>query len=75
MSNKYKIIIVGDSGTGKTTIMNTYLNKNDINPTSTIGTEYSNIQISKYNQELQIWDCAGQEKFRSLVKLYYIFFI
>ena len=69
--NKYKVIIIGDSGIGKTTIMNSYLKKNNNNQTSTIGTEYSNILISKYNQELQVWDCAGQEKFKSLVKLYY----
>lgn len=70
-NNKYKIIIVGESGIGKTTIVNTYLKKNNNNLTSTMGTEYSNILISKYNQELQLWDCAGQERFRSLVKLYY----
>ena len=69
--SQYKIIIIGDSGIGKTTIVNSYLNKNNNNPISTIGTEYSTIISSKYNQELHIWDCAGQEKFRSLVKLYY----
>lgn len=69
--NKYKVIIIGDSGIGKTTIMNSYLKKKNNNTKSTMGTEYSNIKFSKYNQELQIWDCAGQEKFRSLVKLYY----
>ena len=69
--NKYKVIIIGDSGIGKTTIMNSYLKKTIKNPISTIGTEYSNIKFSKYDQELQVWDCAGQEKFRSLVKLYY----
>jgi len=69
--NKYKVIIIGDSGIGKTTIMNSYLKKTTKNPISTIGTEYSNIKFSKYDQELQVWDCAGQEKFRSLVKLYY----
>tara|TARA_B100000575_G_C22984654_1_gene567974 strand:- start:273 stop:893 length:621 start_codon:yes stop_codon:yes gene_type:complete len=69
--NKYKVILIGDSGIGKTTIMNSYLKKNNINPVATIGTEYVNIKFSKYNQDLQIWDCAGQEKFRSLVKLYY----
>lgn len=69
--NKYKVIIIGDSGIGKTTIMNSYLKKNTKNPKSTMGTEYSNIKFSKYEQELQVWDCAGQEKFRSLVNLYY----
>ena len=69
--NKYKVIIIGDSGIGKTTIMNSYLKKNTKNPKSTMGTEYSNIKFSKFEQELQVWDCAGQEKFRSLVNLYY----
>lgn len=69
--DKYKIVIVGDSNVGKTSIMNTFLKKNNNIPTNTIGSEYSNIHIQKYNQELQIWDCAGQERFRSLTKLYY----
>ena len=68
---KYKIILVGDSNVGKTSIMNSYLKKKKKYVTSTIGTEFSNIVMKEKNQEFQVWDCAGQEKYRSLVKLYY----
>lgn len=68
---KYKIILVGDSNVGKTSIMNSYLKKKKKYVTSTIGTEFSNIFMKEKNQEFQVWDCAGQEKYRSLVKLYY----
>lgn len=68
---KYKIILIGDSNVGKTSIMNNYFKKYNNLAKNTIGTEYSNIHIKKYNQEFQIWDCAGQERFRSLIKLYY----
>ena len=68
---KYKIILVGDSNVGKTSIMNSYFKKKKKYVTSTIGTEFSNIFMKEKNQEFQVWDCAGQEKYRSLVKLYY----
>ena len=68
--NKYKIILIGDSGVGKTSIMNSYegLNKT---LTRTIGTEFCQKYNEKYEHTLQIWDCAGQERFRALVKIYY----
>lgn len=69
-TDKYKIILVGDSNVGKTSIMNNYCKK-ELETKTTIGTEYSRVLINNLNQELQIWDCAGQEKFRSLTKLYY----
>ena len=67
---KHKVIFVGDSGVGKTSILNTYSNKNDT-PKVTIGIEFTEKHIEKHNLTLQIWDCAGQERFRALTKLYY----
>lgn len=69
-SQKHKIIFVGDSGVGKTSILNTYSKKNKI-PKATLGTEFTEKYIEKHNFTLQIWDCAGQERFRALTKLYY----
>ena len=71
---EYKIILLGEAGVGKTSIMyrftldkfkNTYL--------STIGVEYKarelNFSNSKVN--LKIWDTAGQERFRSITKQFF----
>ena len=69
-SEKHKIIFVGDSNVGKTSILNTYTKKNKI-PKATLGTEFTEKYIEKHNLTLQIWDCAGQERFRALTKLYY----
>jgi small GTP-binding protein len=68
--NKHKIIFIGDSGVGKTSILNNYSKKN-YTPKATLGTEFTEKYIEKHNLTLQIWDCAGQERFRALTKLYY----
>ena len=69
-ANKSKIIFLGDSNVGKTSIIHTYLKKNG-NVTSTIGTEFFKKYMPKYNRSLQVWDCAGQECYRAICKLYY----
>lgn len=69
-SDKHKIIFVGDANVGKTSILNTYTKKNKI-PKATLGTEFTEKYIEKHHFTLQIWDCAGQERFRALTKLYY----
>lgn len=68
--NKYKLVFIGDSSVGKTSILNTYMKKK-YTPKPTLGTEFSEKYIEKYDLKLQIWDCAGQERFRALTRLYY----
>ena len=70
----FKIILVGDIGVGKTNILSKYIsNKFETDSKSTIGVELStktfNINNNKINA--QIWDTAGQEKYKSLTKAYY----
>ena len=67
----YKVILLGSSGVGKTSIMNSFSKKNVTQPTATIGTEFCLMQSKKYNHKLQIWDCAGQEKYRAVTRIYY----
>tara|TARA_Y100000816_G_C26108264_1_gene590015 strand:- start:645 stop:1247 length:603 start_codon:yes stop_codon:yes gene_type:complete len=70
MNNSYKIIVVGDACVGKTSIINTYMNKN-IETNATIGAEYTKKYIDKYDITLHLWDCAGQERYRALCKIYF----
>ena len=67
--NKLKIIIIGDSQVGKTSLLFQYTeNFYPENFISTVGIEYKlkEIKINEVNYTLQIWDTAGQERFKSL---------
>ena len=70
----FKIVIVGDSGVGKTNLITRYL-KNDFKPETkaTIGIEFSDKKYIYKNKniKIQIWDTAGQERYRSLTSMYY----
>jgi small GTP-binding protein len=78
MSNIYdytsKVLIIGDSGSGKSSIINRYIDDdyND-NYYNTIGVDFKikTYDINDKKIKLHIWDTAGQEKFRSLVTSYY----
>ena len=69
-----KIILVGDSGVGKFFIFERYCGEYYSDATSsTIGVDY-NIKILDFNNnkiKLQIWDTAGQEKYRTITTTYY----
>ena len=69
-----KIVLVGDTQVGKTCLIRRLANGDytDENP-PTIGAAFQNhlIQTAKGTVALQIWDTAGQEKFRSLTPMYY----
>lgn len=69
-----KIIILGDSGVGKTSLMNQYVSKKfDNRYKATIGAEFlsKDVEIEGTSVTLQIWDTAGQERFQSLGSAFY----
>ena len=70
----FKIVIIGDSGVGKTNLISRYL-KNDFKPETkaTIGVEFNDKKYEYKNKKIkiQIWDTAGQERYRSLTSMYY----
>eukprot|EP01060_Flectonema_neradi_P038658 TRINITY_DN818_c1_g5_i1.p1 TRINITY_DN818_c1_g5~~TRINITY_DN818_c1_g5_i1.p1 ORF type:complete len:233 (+),score=61.23 TRINITY_DN818_c1_g5_i1:71-700(+) len=69
-----KVIILGDSGVGKSSLMNQYVNKKfDSRYKATIGADFLtwNLQIDEVEVTLQIWDTAGQERFQSLGTAFY----
>ncbi|KAF0973285.1 hypothetical protein FDP41_008492 [Naegleria fowleri] len=69
-----KLIVIGDSGAGKSCVMRRYLESNFYeDQTHTIGVEFGakNINCGGKKIKLQIWDTAGQERYRSVVRSYY----
>ena len=62
----YKIVIVGNSNTGKTSLMNRYINdKFTSHVPSTIGIDFTHKELGD-ETKLTIWDTAGQERFQSI---------
>merc|ERR1711908_93006 len=69
-----KVIILGDSGVGKTSLMNQYVNKRFSNQyKATIGADFltKEIMVDDRLVTMQIWDTAGQERFQSLGVAFY----
>ena len=69
-----KVVLVGDSGVGKTNIMSKYL-KNQFREDSkaTVGVEFGSKQFSVEGHQIkaQIWDTAGQERYKAITSAYY----
>lgn len=68
-----KVILVGDSNVGKTTIINRYLNKYNPYEKNTVGASFSTRKeiINNYQLILDIWDTAGQERFHAVNQIFY----
>lgn len=70
----FKIVIIGDSGVGKTCIIfrharGTFTEEQN----STIGVDFmsTNMEFKNKKYQLQIWDTAGQERYRTITSAYY----
>ena len=69
-----KILILGDMGVGKTSLMLRYVDDQfSERHMPTIGVEFRSktVWINNENILVQIWDTAGQERYRNLTKTYY----
>jgi small GTP-binding protein len=74
ITRQYKIIVLGDSNVGKTSLINKYCNDPcyDIT-TNTIGVDLK-VKYKYINNEchkMQIWDTSGQERFHSIISSFY----
>jgi small GTP-binding protein len=70
----FKLLIVGESGVGKTCMLLRFAdNLFEENFLSTIGVDFKVKEITVGDQKvkLQIWDSAGQERFRNITSSYY----
>ena len=69
-----KVVLIGESGTGKTSIIQRFAYKLfDENCAASISSQYitKNIELKDRTLTFDIWDTAGQEKYRSMAKLFY----
>jgi Ras-related protein Rab-22 len=72
-----KVVLVGDSGVGKTCIIQRYVNNNyneNTESTSASTYTYKVLDYKQYNKSISfdIWDTAGQELYRALARNFYL---
>ena len=71
-----KVVLLGESGVGKTSIISQFT-ANKFNPRcpTSVSAQFISkiINFPEYNKKIkfEIWDTAGQEKYRSLTKIFY----
>ena len=72
--DKYKIMLIGESSVGKSSILSRYT-KNDFagEYLTTLGIDFQDkmIEINNSKIRLQLWDTAGQERYRNLARNYF----
>ena len=73
-SDGIKIVLIGESAVGKTCIIKRFTSGTfEIESISSLSAQISSkeIEINSQIYNIDIWDTAGQEKYRSLVKIFY----
>jgi small GTP-binding protein len=67
----FKVVLIGDSGVGKTAIFNAYTQPHICSPEgkATLSVEFAHTWIDGI--KVQVWDTAGNERFRSITRSYY----
>ena len=68
---RYKTILLGNAGVGKTSLKRTFLGMEFVdNYTLTIGSDYASKELGRTT--LQIWDLAGQPGFQESLDNYFV---
>ena len=71
---KFKVVVVGDSGVGKTNLIKRFVsNEFKSDSKATVGVEFlsKNFIINGEIFKIEIWDTAGQERYKSITTAYY----
>ncbi|XP_077449237.1 ras-related protein Rab-38b isoform X2 [Stigmatopora argus] len=71
----YKVLVIGDLGVGKTSIIRRYVHQTfSHNYRATIGVDFA-LKVLRWDADetvrLQLWDIAGQERFGNMTRVYY----
>uniref|UniRef100_A0A5B7B6C1 Ras-related protein RABC2a n=1 Tax=Davidia involucrata TaxID=16924 RepID=A0A5B7B6C1_DAVIN len=69
----FKILLIGDSGVGKSSLLVSFISNSvdDLAPTIGVDFKIKLLTVGGKRLKLTIWDTAGQEKFRTLTTSYY----
>ncbi|KAM7262745.1 hypothetical protein ACFE04_000428 [Oxalis oulophora] len=69
----FKILLIGDSGVGKSSILLSFISDSVYELSPTIGVDFKikHLTIGGKRLKLTIWDTAGQERFGTLISSYY----
>ncbi|KAJ0967240.1 hypothetical protein J5N97_024157 [Dioscorea zingiberensis] len=69
----FKILLIGDSGVGKSSLLVSFISNHveDLAPTIGVDFKIKFFTIAGKKLKLTIWDTAGQERFRTLTSSYY----
>ena len=70
----FKIVIIGDSGVGKTNLISQYIDSRfSLSSKTTVGVEFKSkiLTVNQRRINVQLWDTAGQERFRAITSVYY----
>ncbi|RZC77059.1 hypothetical protein C5167_001197 [Papaver somniferum] len=69
----FKILLVGDSGVGKSSILVSFISNTteDLSPTIGVDFKIKMFSVGGKKLKLTIWDTAGQERFRTVTSSYY----
>ena len=71
-----KVVIIGDTGVGKTSILTRFVFErfdSEMRATSVASFKTKAVVYDEYNHsiKLNVWDTAGQERYNSLTKMYF----
>lgn len=72
MSHPKKIIILGDSTTGKSTLLSRYVYGEFIHIRTTgLNYLFKSVEVNNVKLDLRLFDTSGQERFDSIAKVYF----
>ncbi|XP_059428089.1 ras-related protein RABC2a-like isoform X2 [Corylus avellana] len=72
-SHSFKIILIGDAGVGKTSLISSFVSDSIEPPQSTddMDLKFKLLTVGDTKLMLKIWDTVGQDKFRTLTQSFY----
>jgi len=71
--HQFKLLLIGDSGVGKSSILLRFTDDlfEEMSPTIGVDFKVKMMTVHRTKVKLTIWDTAGQERFRTLTAAYY----